>query len=140
MWITLVCEHGVVYAVKLGFRAKSKQDFADLLNCFRHFPNIVCRDLSPRLAVHTDVSQETLPFHPHAGSFAEVTDPNIALAKKHKLSRKFPWLVEKKMFAHCKTKASKSVIGETSGTTLENTVQRLVELSIAVKLDSLWCG
>ncbi|XP_072558290.1 uncharacterized protein [Paramormyrops kingsleyae] len=95
-WSVILCPHGIVYSIKFNLRAESPRDFADLLLCWKHIPNICVYDFARGLAAHTNLGvPHTLPFQPHEGRLAEPTEENIKAAQDGKMQVCLPWLHER---------------------------------------------
>nr|XP_023670539.1 uncharacterized protein LOC111845382 [Paramormyrops kingsleyae] len=91
-WSVILCPHGIVYSIKFNLRAESPRDFADLLLCWKHIPNICVYDFARGLAAHTNLGvPHTLPFQPHEGRLAEPTEENIKAAQDGKMQVCLPW-------------------------------------------------
>ncbi|XP_071849794.1 uncharacterized protein [Apostichopus japonicus] len=90
-WASLVCPHGIVYAIKFVVRAESPRDYVDLLASLKHMPNIVLVDMAHMVANH---AKKRFPkmFNPYDGRLAEVTEANLKLAKRKELVVEMPWL------------------------------------------------
>ena len=51
-WVSMVCNHGVVYALKFVLRAESPRDYVDLLLSMKHQPNVTVSDMANILVAH----------------------------------------------------------------------------------------
>ena len=45
-WLTVACQHGIIYAIKFLLRSESPRDYLDILRGLRHRPNIFINDMA----------------------------------------------------------------------------------------------
>ena len=90
-WLTVACEHGVIYAVKFLLRAESPRDYIDIIRGFKHQPNVFVNDMAHMVAAHGNRHHGDM-FRPFEGRVAEATPENIASASDDSFQVSFPWL------------------------------------------------
>ena len=91
-WISALCPHGIVYALKFVLRAESPRDYVDLLLSMKHQPTICIIDMAHMVVAHGNRRKKNM-FHPHYGMIAEPTQENIENASKRNFSISFPFLL-----------------------------------------------
>ena len=91
-WISALCPHGIVYALKFVLRAESPRDYVDLLLSMKHQPTICIIDVAHMVVAHGSRRKKNM-FHPHNGMIAEPTQENIENASKRNFSISFPFLL-----------------------------------------------
>ncbi|KAJ8023112.1 HMG domain-containing protein 3 [Holothuria leucospilota] len=94
-WASMVCPHGIVYAIKFLLRAESPRDIVDLVQSMKHTPNVVVVDMANMVAAHGNKRFPGM-FHPHNGMLAEPSSDNLRLVKSDDFVVNLPWIAEHK--------------------------------------------
>eukprot|EP00112_Aurelia_sp_Birch-Aquarium-sp1_P013996 Seg2997.2 transcript_id=Seg2997.2/GoldUCD/mRNA.D3Y31 product="HMG domain-containing protein 3" protein_id=Seg2997.2/GoldUCD/D3Y31 len=90
-WLTVACQHGVIYAVKFLLRAESPRDYIDILRGLKHQPNVFVNDMAHMVAAHGNRHHADI-FRPFEGRVAEANPENVASASDGSFQVSFPWL------------------------------------------------
>ena len=90
-WLTVACQHGIIYAIKFLLRSESPRDYLDILRGLRHRPNIFINDMAHIVSAFANRKFIGF-FSPNDGRAAESTNENVQMANDGTLQVSFPWI------------------------------------------------